>query len=72
MTKNYRRHLDDRKRQTLIMNGAVLNSALSHSLLQIVFLDTSEGIAAFGDALASYRSPVAERSYGHTGTQSRT
>ena len=53
MTKQYRQHLDDRKRQTLIMNGAVVNSALSHSLLKIVFLDNPVGIAAFGDALAA-------------------
>lgn len=53
MTKPYRKHLDDRKRQTLIMNGAVMNSALSHSLLKLVFLDTPEGIAAFCDALAA-------------------
>src|SRR6185295_10898912 len=53
MTENYRQHLDDRKRKTLIMNGAVLNSALSHSLLRIVFLDTPDGVAAFGDALAA-------------------
>jgi hypothetical protein len=53
MNPNYRQHLSDRKRQTLIMNGAVLNSALSHSLLRLVFLDTDEGIAAFGDALAA-------------------
>src|SRR4051794_30173457 len=53
MTQPYRQHLSDRKRQTLIMNGAVLNSALSHSLLRVVFLDSHEGIAAFGDALAS-------------------
>ncbi len=53
MTQDYRQHLSDRKRQTLIMNGAVLNSALSHSLLRIVFLDSPEGIAAFGDALAA-------------------
>lgn len=53
MAQSYRRHLDDRKRQTLIANGAVVNSALSHSLLKIVFLDTPDGIAAFGDALAA-------------------
>ena len=53
MTENYRQHLDDRKRKTLIMNGAVVNSALSHSLLRIVFLDSAEGVAAFGDALAA-------------------
>jgi hypothetical protein len=53
MTENYRQHLSDRKRQTLIMNGAVMNSALCHSLLRIVFLDTAEGIAEFGDALAA-------------------
>ncbi len=53
MTQPYRQHLSDRKRQTLIMNGAVLNSALSHSLLRVVFLDSREGIAAFGDALAA-------------------
>ena len=53
MTENYHQHLSDRKRQTLIMNGAVVNSALSHSLLRIVFLDSAEGIAAFGDALAA-------------------
>lgn len=52
-TPSYRQHLDDRKRKTLIMNGAVLNSALSHSLLRIVFLDSPEGVAAFGDALAA-------------------
>lgn len=53
MTQNYRKHLDDRKRQTFIMNGAVVNSALSHSLLKIVFLDTPDGIAGFADALAA-------------------
>ena len=53
MTQPYRKHLDDRKRQTLIMNGAVMNSALSHSLLKIVFLDTPEGITAFANALAA-------------------
>ena len=53
MTQDYRQHLSDRKRQTLIMSGAVVNSALSHSLLRIVFLDAPEGIAAFGDAIAS-------------------
>ncbi|MEO8396229.1 MAG: hypothetical protein ABI700_24760, partial [Chloroflexota bacterium] len=53
MTENYRQHLDDRKRKTLIMNGAVVNSAHSHSLLRVVFLDSAEGIAAFGDALAA-------------------
>jgi hypothetical protein len=30
MTENYQQHLDDRKRKTLIMNGAVVNSAYSH------------------------------------------
>lgn len=53
MTQPYRQHLNDRKRQTLIMNGAVLNSALSHSLLRVVFLDSRDGVAAFGDALAA-------------------
>ena len=53
MTENYHQHLDDRKRKTLIMNGAVVNSAYSHSLLRVVFLDSAEGIAAFGDALAA-------------------
>src|SRR5215217_5711361 len=53
MTENYQQHLDDRKRKTLIMNGAVVNSAYSHSLLRVVFLDSAEGIAAFGDALAA-------------------
>lgn len=53
MTQPYRKHLDDRKRQTLIMNGAVMNSALSHSLLKIVFLDAPDGIAAFCDAIAA-------------------
>src|SRR5690348_13899267 len=56
MTENYQaysQHLDDRKRKTLIMNGAVVNSAYSHSLLRVVFLDSAEGIASFGDALAA-------------------
>jgi hypothetical protein len=53
LVTSYRKHLDDRKRQTLIMNGAVANSALSHSLLRVVFLNTPEGIAAFGDAIAA-------------------
>lgn len=53
MTQSYRKHLNDRKRNTLIMNGAVVNSALSHSLLKIVFLDTAEGVAAFGNAIAA-------------------
>lgn len=53
MNPSYSQHLSDRKRQTLIMNGAVVNSALSHSLLRVVFLDSAEGIAAFGDALAA-------------------
>ncbi|MEP7291801.1 MAG: hypothetical protein ABI835_08450 [Chloroflexota bacterium] len=53
MNPNYRQHLSDRKRQTLITNGAVVNSALSHALLRVVFLDSAEGIAAFGDALAA-------------------
>jgi hypothetical protein len=53
MTPNYRQHLTDRKRQTLIMSGAVLNSALSHSLLRVVFLDKFDGIVEFADALAA-------------------
>jgi hypothetical protein len=53
MTQPYRKHLDDRKRSTLIANGAVVNSVLSHALLKIVFLDSAEGVAAFGDALAA-------------------
>jgi len=53
VTENYHQHLSDRKRQTLIMSGAVVNSALSHSLLRVVFLDSPEGIAAFSDALAA-------------------
>ncbi len=53
MNPDYRQHLSDRKRQTLITSGAVVNSALSHSLLRVVFLDSHEGIAAFGDALAA-------------------
>src|SRR4051794_39140172 len=53
MISNYRKHLNDRKRRTLIMSGAVADSALSHSLLRIVFLDTPEGIATVGDALVA-------------------
>jgi hypothetical protein len=49
----YRKHLEDRKRRTLIANGAVLDSALSNTLLNIVFLDRPEGISALGDALAA-------------------
>ena len=52
MTSAYRKHLEDRKRRTLIMTGAVVNSALSQSLLKIVYLDTAEGVSAFGDAIA--------------------
>lgn len=50
---DYRKHFEDRKRRTLIMNGAVVNSALSQSLLKIAFLNEPEGVAAFGDALAA-------------------
>lgn len=53
MEQNYRRHLEDRKRRTLIMNGAILNSALTPNLLSIVFLNSPEGISAFGDAIAA-------------------
>lgn len=53
MEPSYRKHLEDRKRRTLIMNGAILDSALSQNLLSIVFLNTPEGISAFGDALAA-------------------
>lgn len=53
MSQPYRKHLDDRKRNTLIMSGAVVNSALSHSLLKVVFLDSPTGIAAFGNAIAA-------------------
>jgi hypothetical protein len=49
----YRKHLEDRKRRTLITTGAVLESALCHTLLSIVFLDKPEGIAAVGEALAA-------------------
>lgn len=52
MTSAYRKHLEDRKRRTLIMTGAVVNSALSQTLLKIVYLDTDEGVSAFGDAIA--------------------
>jgi hypothetical protein len=50
---SYRKHLEDRKRRTLIMNGAILDSAFSQNLLSIVFLNTPDGISAFGDALAA-------------------
>jgi hypothetical protein len=53
MISNYRKHLNDRKRRTRTMNGAVADSALSRSLLRIVFLDTPEGVAAFGDAVVA-------------------
>jgi hypothetical protein len=53
MTANYHKHLDDRKRRTLIMNGAIADSALSQTLLNIVFMNTPEGIAALGDAIAA-------------------
>lgn len=53
MASGYEQHLSDRKRKSLITNGTVINSALSNSLLRLVFLDTAEGIAAFGDALAA-------------------
>jgi len=50
---SYRKHLEDRKRRTLIANGAVLESALSNTLLKIVFLDQPEGVSEVGDALAA-------------------
>src|SRR3982751_2671751 len=53
MIPSYHKHLEDRKRRTLVMTGAVANSALSQSLLRVVFLDNPEGIAAFGDAIAA-------------------
>jgi hypothetical protein len=53
MIPSYHKHLEDRKRRTLVMSGAVANSALSQSLLRVVFLDDPEGIAAFGDAIAA-------------------
>jgi hypothetical protein len=53
MDQSYRKHLEDRKRRTFIMNGAIMDSAFSQTLLRIVFLSSPEGISAFGDALAA-------------------
>lgn len=53
MEPSYQKHLEDRKRRTLIMNGAILDSALSQNLLSIVFLNSPEGISALGDAMAA-------------------
>ena len=53
MEPSYRKHLEDRKRRTLIMNGVILDSALSQNLLSIVFLNSPEGISALGDAIAA-------------------
>jgi hypothetical protein len=53
MKSNYEQHLEDRKRRTMILNGAVLNSAYANTLLKIVFLDETSGISQFCDAITN-------------------
>lgn len=53
ISRGYRKHLEDRKRRTLIMNGTVVESALSRSLLRMVYMNTPEGIATLGDTIAA-------------------